>query len=474
MLSLRSHIVPLALVILLLLSLATGMYRPLAIAVFLVMLLSSLDKIGKGIVLREMIGLHTSFVCLVMPVLGYAVYNRQEYLAGLFRRYMRVSEETYFDYALPAVIVFCLALCWPVRQQGTVADEGGMLERTIIRIRQHLARNYQRGFYLIGIGMLASFVQGSLPEGIRFFVSLFYFASFAGLLYIYFAPMFRGKWIVILLFLVFLISGSLNSGMFTVIAYMGVTIFSFLVVGKRYSLPVKLGVFLSAVILVVVVQNVKMIYRTYLWNRSYAGDKTSLFTSLFVETIQKGDALFNKRAFFPVHVRLNQGFNVSLVMDRIPKLKPHDGGKALSQSLASSVVPRLLWPDKPEAGGRFNMFYYAGWRIRTLSTNVGPLGEAYGAFGVTGGIVFMFFLGLFIRWAYAQVFRIGERLPLLICWIPVLFYQTTYSAETDTLQIFNSLIKTAFFIWLLYKLFPGWFGGRTKQQAFVPRNALPA
>jgi hypothetical protein len=75
----------------------------------------------------------------------------------------------------------------------------------------------------------------------------------------------------------------------------------------------------------------------------------------------------------------------------------------------------------------------------------------------------MFFLGLFIRWAYQKVFSLSKRIPLLICWIPVLFFQTTYSGETDTLQVLNSLLKSALFIFLLYKGMPSWFGAGTEK-----------
>jgi hypothetical protein len=87
------------------------------------------------------------------------------------------------------------------------------------------------------------------------------------------------------------------------------------------------------------------------------------------------------------------------------------------------------------------------------------LGEAYGAFGFWGGILFMGLLALFVRWIYKRLITLSFRYnPLLICWIPVLFYQVTYSGETDTLQIVNALLKTAFFIFLLYRIVPTWFG----------------
>jgi hypothetical protein len=119
----------------------------------------------------------------------------------------------------------------------------------------------------------------------------------------------------------------------------------------------------------------------------------------------------------------------------------------------------VLWPDKPEAGGKFNMKYYTGWVIKSWSTNVGPLGEAFGSFGGLGGILYMAALGLFIRFVYMRMLRIAWSMPLVICWIPVVFYQVSLSSETDTLEILNSLIKSCFFVWLLYKAYPKWFVG---------------
>ncbi len=458
MASIRSAIFSLLLGLIFILSVTTVFYKELSLALFIIILIVILDKLGKGIILRELIAFYTAFVCLVVPVLGYEVYNRENYLANLLRRYMRVPEDVYFSFALPAITLFILALCWPVKESGLVLDEGTMLRDKLAQVKKHLSRNYLYGFYLMAVGVAASFLLDGLPSGIQYFITLFYFASFAGVLYIYFAPPFKTKKIILLLFAFFIIWGALRSGMFTVVAYMGITIFSFFFVGRNHSLLKKFTVFLSAFFLILVLQNAKTTYRDFIWKKAFSGDRTTLFTSLFIENFKKGEGLIDKRTFFPVYMRTNQGFNVSLVMVRIPEIKPHDNGRAIATAVISSFVPRFLWPDKPEAGGKFNMEYFAGWKIRGWSTNVGPLGEAYGSFGVTGGIIYMFFLGLFIRWAYKKVFSIGRTIPLIICWIPVLFYQVTYSAETDTLQIFNSLVKTAFFMWLLYKFIPGLFG----------------
>ena len=200
-----------------------------------------------------------------------------------------------------------------------------------------------------------------------------------------------------------------------------------------------------------------MEFRKQTWAKNYEGSRGLLLGELMLKRITDINWA-SANDFFSIYVRANQGFNISLVMRRIPEKQSFDGGNRLFLSFVSSLVPRFLWPDKPEAGGKFNMQYYTGIRINGWSTNIGPLGEAYGSFGVNGGIIFMIMLGWFIRWVYMIVFKIAKQVPLLLFWIPVLFYQVTYSSESDTLQIFNSLFKSALFIWLLYKIRPSWFG----------------
>lgn len=278
----------------------------------------------------------------------------------------------------------------------------------------------------------------------------------------------RYKRIIELGFILFILANALRSGMFTIVAYMGFTIFSFFLLGSKTSMLKKVFLLVAATAFIIILQNTKHTYRKITWRSHYSGSQAQLFLKLFFEDLQKGNALIEHKAFFPTYTRINQGYNVALVMRRIPSLQPYDNGQNISRVFASAFVPRFLWPDKPEAGGKFNMKFYAGTTLKGWSTNVGPLGEAYGSFGITGGIIYMFLLGIFIRWAYQYVFIIAKKIPLLVLWIPVLFFQTTYSGETDTLQILNSLIKSAVFIFLIYKLMPGWFG-KAKKDVYRPK-----
>jgi hypothetical protein len=458
--------------IIFLLSIVTDWYSFLVISLLVCLIVQILDRLGKGIVLREIVALHITFVCLLMPVIGYAVFNRGNHLARIFIKYMRVPEQVYFGAALPAIVGFILVLCWPI---GTSEydDRGPFLQKAVDRAKAVLQNNPKLGIYLMTGGSLMLWVSKVLPQALQFAFLLFFFASFAGFLYVFYQPGIRGRRFYLYGFGAFIVLTALGNGMFTVVAYMSLTIFSFFFLGKRSSLLKKLLLFCLGVFLLLLIQSIKPTYRTMTWGGNYDGNKAVLFVSLMFNKLNDPNWT-SADAFFPVFTRINQGYNISLVMLRFPDKIPYDNGSHVFLNLASSLVPRVFWPDKPEAGGKMNMKYYAGWNISGWSTNVGPLGEAYGSFGPRGAVIFMILVAFFIRFCYTRLFKLSAKIPLLFLWIPVMFYQTTYAAETDTLQIFNSILKSAFFIWLLYRQWPNWFGGMKKRPgiAITPEHEL--
>ncbi len=100
------------------------------------------------------------------------------------------------------------------------------------------------------------------------------------------------------------------------------------------------------------------------------------------------------------------------------------------------------------------MLYYGNVQLDKASMNVGPIGEAYGSFGFYNSFVYLFIFGAFISGSIHLFLKICLDLPLLILWLPVVFFQTVYCSETDSLQVFNSLFKTAFLLFFIFKLFP--------------------
>ncbi|MGB4773111.1 MAG: hypothetical protein WBP58_16735 [Chitinophagaceae bacterium] len=419
----------------------------------LVVVLTMLNQLGQTIAIREIIALFMVTTCLVMPYIGYEFYSRSNSLALLWVRFMPIDAERYFSYAFPAVTGYVMALCLPFASTS-VPDKGKALFEVISKAKAQLKNNQRIGIILLLAGVLITTVVAFIPVSIRFFFNLFYFSSFAGLLYLFFADPFPLRRVLMLAFVSFIVFSALRQGMFTIVVYMGMTLFPFLMTGVKIRLWKKLVVFFSGVFLVLLLQSVKPMYRLAVWEKKYEGNKLELFAQLAGEKLTTPSTMFDTNSFFFIYYRMNQGFNMALVMKHVPAKRDYDEGKNLFVSIASTFVPRFLWSDKPEAGGHANMKYYTGYTIKGWATNVGPLGEAYGSFGPVGGIIYMILLGLFIRFYFGKVLALANRIPLLLFWIPVLFYQVSYSAENDTLQILNSLFKTSLFIFLLYKFFP--------------------
>ena len=445
--------------ILLLMTLVSDSYGTLSIILFCLIVLSILYKMGQGIVMLEAISLFYVFTCLVMPVVGYKYYNYENSTARLFRRFMQVSEQDYFGYALPALILFSFILSFPLNS-SKYEDSGEFLFQHIDRIKGYLKKNPNLGVTIMIVGAAELLFGGIFPGSLRFFFDIFFFSSFAGLLMVFLGENKTYKTFFIPAFVLLLLVKALQSSMFTVIAYMTIAMASFFLIGNKTGIIKKIVFFIGGCFFLLVLQNSKLAYRKVIRTSGNSSAQIGTFFNIVQEQFFISENFFQVNEFYPVFIRLNQGFNVSQVMKRIPSSQDFDGGAMIQKSILASITPRFLWPDKPKAGGHFNMKYYAGITIifGTYSTNVGPLGEAYGAYGVIGGILAICILAIYIRFAYFRVWRISLKYPIMILWLPIIFYQTTYSAENDILQILNSTIKTSIFLWLFSKVQPRWFG----------------
>jgi len=435
------------------------MNRFLVWMVFIVALLAVLDKMGKGVALRESIVLLYILTCLVMPILGYEYYNYSYRFARLLGYTMRVPEAQYFGYVIPSVTAFCLALTFPMQSVRRSDDIPG-INVIIEKAQRVLDRERSLGVVIMFVGLFSFLLNSLLPVSLQYISTILFFTCFAGILYIYYTPNRTNKTGVMVSFIGFIFFYSISIGMFTIVVYMGITISSFFLIGRSIALWRKVVIVVLAVFIVIVLQTTKITYRDIVFNVG-TENKVELFVTLFYENLSSGLKLLDPDAFWPIYLRTNQGLIISTVMSRFPMIKPFDNGRVLGQTILASFIPRFIWPDKPTADGRFNMRYYAGKILdKSTSMNVGPVGEAYGSFGVMGGVTFMFLLGVFVRWIYGRIFIIAGNTPLIVMWIPVIFYQITFSAETDTMQIFNTIIKISFLMLVIYLVSPSWFGIR--------------
>jgi hypothetical protein len=147
---------------------------------------------------------------------------------------------------------------------------------------------------------------------------------------------------------------------------------------------------------------------------------------------------------------MNQGYLISKAMNYVPRVEPYANGETIIRSFAAVLVPRFLWPDKPEAGGHENLARFLGIKKRlSYSMNIGPYGEAYGNFGPEYGVLFIFVYGLLLSILFKVLIDLSSTTPSLVLWLPLIFF-STLTVETDILSTINSFFKSAIFVLILY------------------------
>jgi hypothetical protein len=430
-------------------------YRELVIITFIVSLLRLFHKIGNGSFFLELIYVYSAFTCLVMPLIGYVYFPASNFLAAIWVRFMPIPEQQYFSFNLPAVILMGWGF-FLFRKNSP--DDASVVNPLIAQLRKDILTIPPSTILTLTFVSLFSYsVSNFLPASVRQVNTFLYYSLFASFFYIIFYKGFPFKKYLVLGFIIFLVFDALRYGMFTIIAYMGGLFMILLLAGRKVLVSQKLMLIMTGVLFIVFLQLFKLDLR-----RSRKKGEDPSITEVATRVVSTAQDSDFEEILFPMYFRMNQGFNIALVQKRIPSQLDYLGGDYLALSFASAFVPRLFWPDKPEAGGKANMRMYAGKNITTWSTNIGPIGEAYGNFGFLGGWFYIFAFGMFIRVAYSIFISVCKQRTTFFLWMPPILFQTVYVIETDSLQAFNSLIKGAVFMFLMFKLFPTLFPTRIK------------
>jgi Ca2+/Na+ antiporter len=152
--------------------------------------------------------------------------------------------------------------------------------------------------------------------------------------------------------------------------------------------------------------------------------------------------------------RFNQGWIIDCVLQRVPHSEPFARGETIFRALEASFLPRVLAPNKLQAGGRENMERFAG---RTLteetSMNLGFAGEMYANFGYLGGVVgcgiYALVLGLLCRW-------IATRARISPSWWAIAAYAGHWAlkAETDVGSVMNYVTKASLIVFAVTLCLP--------------------
>lgn len=424
----------------------THMYETISVFLATFFLLNFIDSVGRSYNVLDIPILLGIFQLLIMPMIVYRVYNNEYFVQDLYYD-MSVPEETYYGFMVPAVVCMIIGMKLPLMPSDKITQN---IQWAIAASKQYLKGKSNLGVLLMLIGFVSGIVEVFVPGELKYVAYLFGKVLFVGVFYILFSEI-KNKNLYLLGGAAALFGQSLAQGMFGELVYTLILGILLYLLGRKISFYLKMSLAVVGAVFILLIQSVKGEYREYAWFGREGGDvsNTQAFFKILQSRLEDPSMFFDRYTMFPTVNRFNQGMIQGKVMAYVPAQRPYAGGSTIATSLAASFVPRFLWPDKPQAGGHWNMEYFTGFIIEGYSMNVGPFGESYGNFGPEGGIYFMFVYGLFFNVAIYLLLQVARKRPTIILWFPVLFLNSV-QVETDILMTVNSLIKNSIFIWFCY------------------------
>ena len=151
-------------------------------------------------------------------------------------------------------------------------------------------------------------------------------------------------------------------------------------------------------------------------------------------------------------------------MSTVPDKVEYSNGEELYQIIEAAIMPRILAPDKLNAGDRSIFTKYSGIPL-TEGTSMGlsSLGDAYINFGVFGGIIFMFLLGCLYNYILVLFNKYTYHYPSLLIFVPLVFYYPI-RPDCELQTILGHLVKSCFLIFVIIQFWKPIFKSRNEIQ----------
>ncbi|WP_187260568.1 hypothetical protein [Pontibacter beigongshangensis] len=386
---------------------------------------------GKGIPINIVIVFIASLQWIIGPILSY--------YTGIVHPFygMQVPEEEYMSFVLPGVMFYHFGLSLPIIGVSHIP-------KIVINDLENETSNKIKGaYYLIALGFFASFAYSFAPGSLAFFFVLLSNLKFIGCFYLYLSNA-KNKKILYFIYSSLLLQ-SLAAALFHDLLLWSMFFLFIYCIKNKVSIKTRFSVLVIGFFMVFVLQSVKYQYRTIAWTDTTLDtfDQVELFFSMVGERLTSPEILFDVEANEVTITRLNQGWIITRVMNYVPYIRPYADGETIEEAFSAAFLPRFLYQNKAVAGGREKMVRFTGIELQQgTSMNISLIGEGYGNFGRSGGVVFMFLIGIAFSLILRYILKLSLRNPTYIFWIPFLYMQVV-KAETDLTTTLNYIVKAS-------------------------------
>lgn len=420
-----------------------SVYSFLAIAIAMHQFMLLVYSIGSVIPIRYLFGALMCLQMLVGPMLAYNGLDK--YQVGLNQ--MQIPESQYFEYVIPAVICFILGLhIFSNRLSG---------ERPQQDMIAFFADTHKEIIYiLIGVGFVASILADLFSADLAFVFYLLGSFKFIGA---FMLLMGRQQLKILPLVAIYgsILISSLGSAMFHDLIIW--VLFLAIVFSLQFhpSTWLKFVLIISFSILAAVIQLAKGDYRSALGEQ---GQETGIQTFAKAYEESKGDNdIVDLASLAKNNLRINQGYIIANIMKTVPASVPFENGAEMRLIIESAVLPRILAPNKLNAGDQKIFTKYSGLMLnKRTSMGLSSVGDAYINYGVVGGCVFMLILGLLYNFVLKGFQHYGKYYPALLLFTPLVFYYPI-RPDCELQTILGHLVKSVFLIFIVFFFWKKYF-----------------
>jgi len=397
--------------------------------------------LGRKIPLRSLVLFITSFQYLAAPSFDY------EFL-GAYNPYfkMRIPQDEFFSFVLYAFLALWAGLSFPLRK---VRNEKEILNR----LKESPRVNFKLGITLVCIGFVTNYltVIFTIPSALNFIVTLLTLMRFVGILFIWLSNAKNKKLIIGAVIFEYSLF-SLTTGIFIQLIILSIFLYAYYTMLNQPNKLRIIGIISISIVGLFFLQSVKKDYRQQIWVEKDQNSKIGILSGLLSDRVSNLDATTFLYTAANVNMRLNQGWVIQLIMFNIPGRKPFLNGEVFWNEFSGLFLPRFILNDKATVQSSAKFEKFAGYKLLGYTIAVGILGDGYGNFGVEGGILFCFIIGMFFNVCIYTFYRISELYPSVFLWCVFIFFYLIRAGD-DFYIICNWLIKSSMMLWVVYFLF---------------------
>src|ERR1035438_826777 len=89
-------------------------WENIAICLLAFFLLDFLNNLGNKVAILDLTIIMGCVTCLIVPIIFYHVYTKENYLARIWGKYMPISSDDYFSFTVPGILALVLGLRLPL------------------------------------------------------------------------------------------------------------------------------------------------------------------------------------------------------------------------------------------------------------------------------------------------------------------------------------------------------------------------